>query len=176
MKAKARMLTGIPTAKQKIAIRSQVMQLISNETEPSATNPTTASNKKPLLDKENNDKAGQEHDNVLQPHYLLTDIEINAACRSMGNKWTDVTLQDCLLIQTKNKFQAASKFCQVLHDSTAQHWIAVSNLNAPKGYTRVFDSLGLRLKKEQLEAVQSKWNVNFIKQQTKKIKNNFRTQ
>ena len=51
--------------------------------------------------------------------------------------------------------RTASKLYQVLHDSTAQHRIEVSNMNAPKGYTTVFDSIALRLKKEHLEAVQS---------------------
>ena len=72
----------------------------------------------------------------------------------MGNKWTDVTLQGCPPIHTK-KFQAASKLYKVLDDSTAQNWIAVSNVNAPKVYTTVFDSIALLLKKDQREAVQS---------------------
>ena len=78
----------------------------------------------------------------------------------MGNKWTDVTLQGCSPIHTK-KFQAASKLYKVPDDCTAQNWIAVSTVNAPKVYTTVqtfdckLDSIALLLKKDQREAIQS---------------------
>ena len=68
MKSKARVLTGIPKVIEKLAIQSQVIQLVANETQPSVTKPTTASNKNPSLDNENDDKAGQEYNDVLQPH------------------------------------------------------------------------------------------------------------
>ena len=68
MNAKARVLTGIPKVIEKLAIQSQVIQLVANETQPSVTKPTTASNKNPSLDNENDDKAGQEYNDVLQPH------------------------------------------------------------------------------------------------------------
>ena len=149
MKAKARVLTGIPMVTEKIShpkpsdsVGSQQNSTISYQTY----------NCQQQM--KNDDKAGQEYNDVLYPQYLLTDIEVNAACPSVGNKWTDVTLRDCPPIHTK-KFQVASKLYRVLHDSTAQHWIAVSNLNAPKGYTTVFDSIAHHLKKEQLEAVHS---------------------
>ena len=67
MKAIARMLTVIPKVTEKISHPKPVMQLVANETQPSVTKPTTASNKNPSLDNEYDDKAGQEY-NVLQPH------------------------------------------------------------------------------------------------------------
>ena len=67
MKSKARVLIGIRKVIEKLAIQSLVIQLVANETQPSVTKPTTASNKNPSLDNEYDDKAGQEY-NVLQPH------------------------------------------------------------------------------------------------------------
>ena len=49
MKAIARMLTGIPKVTEKISHPKPVMQLVANETQPSATKPTTASNQKPIM-------------------------------------------------------------------------------------------------------------------------------
>ena len=49
MKAIARMQTGIPKVTEKISHPKPVMQLVANETQPSATKPTTESNQKPIM-------------------------------------------------------------------------------------------------------------------------------
>lgn len=93
---------------------------------------------------------------MLNPYHQLTDRDIDTACDSIARQWPDTTIQSTLLIQMPNQYQKAGKYCQVLHDSIAKHWIAISNIKAQSNHVKVMDSLGLTIKDSQLQAIASK--------------------
>ena len=90
--------------------------------------------------------------------YLLDDNDINACLHLIHKQWPEVSVQDVLLIQTSFK-KADGKFCQVLHDDAAKHWLAVSNIGSKDGNARVMDSLSISLKPKIINAISCECNL-----------------
>lgn len=97
---------------------------------------------------------------ILEEGYLLTDIEINAVLKIFNKQWPDVKTHDCLMSQRRLGFDRArvddfSRYCQIINDPVACHWIAVTNIPVPNQQVKVFDSLGMQLGTHMLKAIAS---------------------
>lgn len=98
--------------------------------------------------------------NLMSPIYELESEDINMGLNLIQKQWPTVTVQDCLLIQRPQCFDQVvscnfGDFCQVLHMSNAQHWVAVTNIESRNNEIRLFDSLALEPTLKIAQAVSS---------------------
>ena len=105
---------------------------------------------------------------ILDEHYCLTDDDINQGLQLISAQWPDVKTQNCLLIQRPQCFEPAVRsnfgdYCQILHDASRSHWIAVTNIRG-NGKVRVFDSLSFNYSFKLLQAIASKQLLQYLLQ------------
>ena len=75
----------------------------------------------------------------------------------ISNQWSTVQTQSALLIQRQQMFDPIGNddYAQVIHMSSANHWISASNIRG-NGHVRLFDSLGLPVPSDIRPAILSK--------------------
>ena len=101
---------------------------------------------------------------VLDPQQLLDSDVITEGLNLMTKQFPEVQTQDCLLIQRPRCFDPVLEynhgdFCQVLHMSSAGHWVSVTNIAARDNDVRYFDSLGLTPTLKITQAVASEYSI-----------------